>query len=546
MCLSKALLDNVCSDKNAREVYRDYFLPLILCDDNTNLSSIKQRPKVEEKLRNSMFKIREPNSKPAFFDFDSYHDVNRLCKVLNIEIVIYYSDSGSSFSFLEIFHDFRTSTSAKKTPEKTVYFVVTSKMELYKFYHSLDACLDTSKYFFAQSQEKEKFSPNQSIASCIARLLRLNQPPENLNDNGDVASFMVNSSGLFEHWNEQVLVVSFSRSLFLQCSDFKRRGYRRRDPRKMYFSTIALIGSSSDASSVVDVKKVVCLYSANSVCELSQKYASNVLARFHATNNKDRLDDAGYQGIPSVSAAERQEAEELFRAKKKKPPTKADLKEKKCKCSICKCKDFDRNMSVAGPERLCTTELDICEILQMLGADSPEHLAIVDRMCELSVAAMDIESMTLRVDLDKPEDVLMYKSIDSASLEGHILKIQKPCMIAHIDSLSEDEVSSDNVIVTSEGDDEESLHAMMKKYWKVVLKRKKAANTLKKKLAVPLFNLVQQYCDKHIAFCHDWSANKFQLDTSDYAKAWKQSLPGKLQIRLYRLIYDYNIFTFYG
>jgi hypothetical protein len=38
---------------------------------------------MEKKVRNTMYKLSEPTRDPAFFNFGSHHDLNRLSKMLN-------------------------------------------------------------------------------------------------------------------------------------------------------------------------------------------------------------------------------------------------------------------------------------------------------------------------------------------------------------------------------------------------------------------------------------------------------------------------------
>jgi len=559
-CLSKAFLDHAITRMNGLEVYGHYFLPFVLFDDNSNLSSLKARPRIEEKLRKSMYKISEPLENPGFFDFNSYHDINRFCKAFNVEVVIYYSDSSSKMSICEIFHDFRTFSNPTKKVKETIYFLVTAAKELFKLAESLDSFVDASPYFFAKDSVVKKFGVGgKSISSAVAELsveldsnvLRQDVDPR-FADKGDVARFIGLSANLFGLWKETVLVVSFCRSFFLQCSDFSKRGFARRDPKKLYFSTVAIIASPEQLEIGVgslkldsEVDKVVCLFGNNSVCLLEKRYAKSVLSSFAKTNNKDRLNDANYQGIPFVSEAERVAAEEKFRAKKK--PTQADGKVKKCKCSVCQSgsKNYERNMSKAGPERLCTVELDASELLEMLCADTSENINALEKMCHLSVAAMDIESMTLPLNLDRPENVLSYASIDTASLEGHAMKIQKPIMIAHVDELSVGSPSEETTL-TAESDEEESIYDMMKKYWKMVLRRHTAVMEEKKKIAAPILDLVQLYKTRHFEFFNTWSATKFKLDIGVAAKSWWQTLTGKLEKKMKQLIADYNVFSFYG
>ena len=105
ICLSKALLGSCVPSLTADEVYAEYFKPFTLIEEDTNLSCLKARPNQEKKIRNSMFDLKSPKNEPAFFNFTSHTDVNRLAAVLNCDIVIYYAAENFE-KFFEIYHDF--------------------------------------------------------------------------------------------------------------------------------------------------------------------------------------------------------------------------------------------------------------------------------------------------------------------------------------------------------------------------------------------------------------------------------------------------------
>jgi hypothetical protein len=105
LCLSKAVLGSCCKPLPAEAVYSEYFKPFTLVDDETNLSCLKSRPNQELKIRNSMFQLSQPLEEPAFFNFNSHADINRLAQVIGKNIVIYFVNE--KWSFFEIYHDFR-------------------------------------------------------------------------------------------------------------------------------------------------------------------------------------------------------------------------------------------------------------------------------------------------------------------------------------------------------------------------------------------------------------------------------------------------------
>ena len=208
-------------------------------------------------------------------------------------------------------------------------------------------------------------------------------------------------------------------------------------------------------------------------------------------------------------------------------------------------------MNSDGPERLCSYFLDISDLLQLLGADNQENLALVDSLCQLSVAAMDIESMTVNVDLEPPvREVggLKYSTVDGARLEGHFKKVQKPIMIAHLDDLDNDNVK----VFQVSSNEEESMYHMMRDYWGHVKERQKQAIKVKKEIAKPLFDMINEFNVAHYEAYNRWAELQtlqnpaFERDLPGIIKAWKASFPGQLERKLHKLVSEYTIFSFYG
>lgn len=581
LSLSKALLNNVSLNKRGRQVYHQYFLPFALLDDETNLSCLRQNPKMESRVRNSMYRLAEPDKDPAFFSFFSHHDVNRLSKMLNVEIVIYFTDSAKKFSTIEVFHDFRCLEKTRimtgcSANQKCLYFVLTAQRELFLMPNNLDNFLEWHSPFFAKNNEHVKLrQDNSDCLKQLSLLLGLPEPPFELKngiseliDKGsdvfpnDAVSEL--GSKLFSVWNEKLLIVTFCRNLNVPTVS---RLNARKNPKNLYFVTLCVVAPSGIGSclkelGLEDVKRVVCVYgNGEHACILSDDFTTSVLERHLKTVNRDRPLAQDFLKIPKVTRAETEAAKKKKTTDKK--PTRADKKagKKRCDCKVCLDTAFDVNMSKAGPEQLCSVPLDLRDLLKLLGIDSTENLQIVEQMCELSIASMDIEAMTVELNLDspKPASFLNYGTIDSAQLEGHYKKVQKPIMISHVDALS---VNDDNarITLTARGDSEDHFYTMMREYWSNVLKASYKCRVKKRQLAAPLFALIEKYKNAYFDAANAWIAwseavlapeEKGNNLLKDYSpttitRGWWQLLPGKLEKALNKLVSEYNIFTFYG
>ena len=604
--LSKALLGSCDSKKSAEEIYAEYFFPFTLVDEDSNLSCLKSRPNQEKKIRNTMYNLKEPSKDPAYFNFTFHTDINRLAKALGKDIVIYYAhDDG--FKFFEIYHDFRgfsqrapdplsakkKKTSASSTSDLAafdgddaavvdgfsmnpqairhrskkifsspcLYYVLTVRRKLYKFTSCLDKVFMAGSYFFARPESTQHMWWSEDYGGLLARALGVPTPGFPIPTMLDLA-FSV--TRLYDMWKIKVILVNFCKSNFNQKE--VRNVSRRTQPRFSYFFNLGIISSSSSSSSVAelgldDIQLAICFYGQTYACLLTDEFRQEVVNQYKNSSRRDKPKDNNFAKIPIVNLEERRLALAKLEAQKKAKKRKASgaagrptpyKRTKICECSSCRSDTFTMNMNDDGPERLCSYFLDITDLLQLLGADSDENLALVEKMCQLSVAAMDIESMTMKVDLEAPVREgggLQYGVVDGARLEGHFKKVQKPIMIAHLDGLNGDESVR---VFQASSDGEESMYKMMRDYWEHVKEQRKLIKNKKREMAQPLFDMIEEYKLVHFEIYWKWAANQSQLDPTfemdgpGITRAWMSSFPGQLEKRLLRLVTDYTIFSFYG
>jgi len=550
LSLAKALLGSCVRGKSGEEVYASYFAPYTLIDSDANLSCLKSRPNQERKIRKSMYNSREPSQNPGYFTLESHTDVNRLCKVIDHEIVIYFADD-RRFQFFEIYHDFRGFSQSSGREKKTLYYVLTVERKLYKFSQSLDNLFEGSPYFFGLERSRI-YSQREDYGTLLARLLKVSAPNFPIKSLLDLAFC---TKELYDLWGKRVALVNFCKSNFNQKD--LRNSSRRMQPRFSYFFNLGFVGPRLDDPSVKSLDldsydTVVCFYAENFGCILKEPYRRAVLDQYRATTRKDTLSSNNFDKIPHVTTDEQRIAlaknEAKKRNKKKRKLFESAKKAKICSCEKCSSDNFDLNMEESGPEKLCSYFLDLSDLLKLMGLDTPDNVASVDRMCELSVASMDIESMTVDVDLTPPVAEiggLRYATIDSASLEGHCKKVQKPLMIAHLDGLGP--VTDEPKIFQIESDSEESVYKMLRDYWRHVKEQHVLAVREKKKLAQPLLEIIQDYKNKHFEVYAAWcQENNQPSESRSISQAWTASLPGQLEKRLLRLMTDYTVFSFYG
>ena len=533
-----------------------------------------------------MFELRQPTKDPAFFNMAEHTDLNRLAAVLNCDIVVYYT-SETFEKFFEIYHDFRCFNNKVEIPaedyetggeeESTfkkkirklkntcLYYVLTVERKLFKFEESLDEVLERLPGPFFSAQEfRVRNLRYPDYGELLARALNL--PPPNFPITS-LLELTFSVDRLWELWRVKIILVSFCKLNFNQKQ--VRNVSRRMQPKFCFFFHLGIVGRLDDddeaaevddaegklAKLVDDISLAVCFYGPNLAHILKDDYRRAVIEEYKKTSRRDKPKSTNFLNLPSVNLDERREALAKVEAKKKlkqaaegKKISYGDTRTKVCVCPTCRQSDkFDINMGRGGPERLCVYSLCLSELLKMLGFDTDENLNIVEQLCSLSMASMDIESMTVEVDLEPPAREgagLFYGVVDDVKLQGHFKKVQKPVMIAHLDQLSDE---NDVKVFTIESDAEEDIYKMMREYWKFVAERHEAVRKEKHKLARSLLLLVQTYKVAHFEFSQQWCiANQIPTQDQTYHRSYKQSLVGQLEKRLRMLINEYTVFSFYG
>ena len=589
ICVSKALLSAVVPGMSGREVYAKYFEPFSMVDPDNNLSCLRRSKKCERRVRNSLYMPKYPQKEPAHFSASSPHDLNRLASVLDLEIVIYITDSAKKLSAVEVFHDFRSVT--LRSTKNPVYFVLTVTKELYQIPWSLDNLFEVKVPFFSdpnngrtkvedENEEEASGFPKNCFLKAVAHVMGLQEPDESFSGSleeivlANMSSDSDLSSRLFQLWGEKIVIVTYCRMNRVPASSLRLKQLGKKiDPDSHYFATLFVVApkncSSMHELDLKNSKRVACVYANNYVCSLSPDCAEAVLDRLYKTNNPDKPNPNSFSNFarPSRVAVAQAAAEKRADSKAAKK-----AKQKICDCKTCSSEDFYFNMNWSGPISLCSNPLDIRVLLQLLGLDTEDHLNIVEQMCELSVAAFDIESMTVSLDVRGPVEPdgarLPYANIDSAHLEAHLKKVQKPVMISHVDALTFDLPPEKRLTLTAKSDEESSFFDMMKLYWNGVLKSQAACRKKKLKLAEPLLDIAQKYKSAFETACQMWisSLSSCDRDTGVFDEglahlidkikedhspdviyaAWRQTLPGQLEAGLKRLVQSYNIFSFYG
>ena len=559
VCLSKALLGACVEGASAYDVYRLYFEHFRLAEADCNLAGVRRDDPAFERAAAVMFRLESPGAEPSFFSLRSFHDLNRLSALLAAELVVYQAPSPTDLRGLTVLHDFRVLAGEGAPPRTPRHFLLSTRggPRLYEALSpgGLDALLPPCPTYLcaAATPFLRDWGTSLSAAAGLP-LAEVSEPGRS------VAGLQRCRAELAAAWGQTALVVAHCASKF-RAHD--KSHLRARTPADHQFVTLALAvwppGRKLDLETVRSVGPVLCVFAGGrSVGLLAEPFRAHVLRRLETTHHLDKFADRDLARLPHVTKAETAAASAERRAARRRKPTRAERLGRVCaNCEICSDAAYDANMAAAGPEKLVTYAPDVGELLELTGLATPETARVVERLCELSVASMDIESATRELDAAPPSDPasgLTHAVVDELFLEGHDRKLQRPVMVAHLDSLRPDD-DEPRVFVVAD-DSEEAVFRLMADYWDHVSERRRACEEAKRELAAGIFAALAEYREAHDAYFAERAPpppppgeeeeEETDWERPDVAGAWRCSLFGQLERSLERLVRSYGVFSFYG
>ena len=634
-CLSKALLDCLAGGPDlGLNLYERYMNETTLIDGDLSFTGLSRFGLVNrDLLKDLQYRFRHPELEPAHWSIFSECDVNRIAAMLDLQIVMfayeptsseripasttdpdYWFDKVSEASTSRRFwlwHDSRAATQLRRISPELKVFVVTPEMLF---------CVDPLRVEELDARAHVWFSDlrgpaddvclsvdsfDNNYLATVDALLGL-EPREEEPDNCEQVEslrdiFLSDRHALYKRWSAAapcVVLLSYTRRSGTVLSS-KNRDMGR--PAQLKFVCMAITSELSTADSRRDFADhavpdavVICFYGPKRACVLQDPFRSTALMRHLDTRGLSQklLNRSDLSGVPKRLSQEAvEDARRKHDSKKKK---KFGFKERKkiCRCKTCKSKAYAHNMAPAGPDRLCTIPYTLSDLLRLLNAYDSDAKNLISRMVQLSTASMDIESQTQAVDLEgpRPGPLVEYPMFGGPTLEGHVVKTQRPIMIGHTDALSRERGERWHDVVKD--DSPEAVYAMFARYWLRVCSLAAAASAEKKRISESVRLLAGRYREAYHAYSQTWiqcseierehhrgcriaelhqmhlsgsldqnayremleEADASYLNSDDWSmpdtkaleSAFKNSLPGLLESRLDALISRYTVFSFYG
>ena len=547
MCFAKALLNAMHSSQNGFFVYGKHLDLFFLSDFDHRISGLTARPYLQDKLRLQLYGYLQPHREPLLFSFFSQSCLSRLSRQVGKNLVIYRL----VFDAVIPYCDFRLPASQRR-PSAGVIFGCGKPAERFLRLENLET-LDArfnyqvrSGYFpfvtdkglpgtwnsqtgneLSSAMEKTLQSGSFVPSLDIQQTLPILRDPSDFLDGRrlDIPGL------LWKRWKQSVLIVFFD-GTFISESLQARKEYQSKrkifQPSYWKFSVLCYVGSGSvlvsSPQSIAELKDldtsvVLCIWGSGLCTVLADEYATEVRKSFRRTEGTgERLANSKLRTFRAPSKARITSRLSALASKKSARIRRLNAMKKWCHCSICAGSTrYDDNMSKAGPEKLIATSYSLEQLLKILGLWKDRDTEILlDRVCELSVASMDIESRTVQLDLTEPGPGpgISYADIDVAALESHSRFFQLPVMLAHMDGLSS--AGNPEGIFSVADDSEKAVRDMMKDYLAWLLQSQRKCSQEKLKLLEPLLTVVQAYRDAYFDYCQTWrQQNRRDFEAED-------------------------------
>ena len=552
LCFTKALMAGLDPENGCDfTVYSNYLDMFLLTDQDSRISSLLGRPYLRDKLRMQLFHSSKPSREPQLFSFGSSPCLARLSRQAGLELVVYRLTGETVIPYCD-FRLVNGKSDARDRPSLGVLFGCGQLGE--RFLRFEDVEMLDREFNTLAFNEVFSFSDNSSHVSqwkCPEGRCQLMQAMERVLLAGGILPAPLDGRGaqgfslelhpgelaedqgeiskmLWTRWKTSVLVVAFSHaSLSMEKADKKKWRVYNVDykksislkPSQCTFTVLCLVGPHGETpESVAELKElsgapVIGLWGSGLCALLSPAHAKEVRNSFFRTEGSgERVANSKLRSFAPPSKVRMAERLTQLAAKRSLKTRKINEMRKRCECQLCsKAEEYDQNMSKAGPEHLIATDYTLKQLLQMLGLwrDGRTN-QVLDRVCELSVASMDIESRTVSLDMTPPGPgpKVKYAEIDIAALENHPRFVQVPVMMAHMDGLSASQ--NPQGIFSVSDDSEQAIRVMMKDYLEWILKSQRACSAVKAKMLAPYLAVTGRYKRAFFDYCKVWREQNLQ------------------------------------
>lgn len=493
--------------KNEFFLYVKYLQTYTLTTQECNMSLLHRRISKCHAFH-LFYKIKEPENAPKYFDIMKHSDIIRLSLIIEHKIIVYVAPNGdnNNFSDLLILQDFRWFEQNKSKNWPCLHLVYTPSGLLFK--SPIDLTGNVKKNFLdLLAVPNNYFTENPLDFKVNLSLKRLRAISAEITldlyeDLVEVSKVLINNyPELFgleisEKYPCSLTGYVRNKNNISNCcvnSKIKNKFFIKKakifKPDKM--SYIDFTQHSEAEVFIVWFKNCV---KANK--NVSQQYFKQLINTYE---NNDKLSNTYKPNFDNVaydcylecvcgSCSEEKKAKQEARKKQ------ANDRTFQCQCPICISTDYERNIRPSKKENNCTVELSTFSLLKILGLSN--FAPVIEQVLDCNIGAFDIESKTIPLNMEKPNEVPIKKPFDEIIVPNHPIKTQLPIMVCYMDKLSE----QDPVVFTVKNDSEDAIDEMFSQFWDYIVSSVQKIQDHKSNLLKPLFDILDQYKECHYNF----------------------------------------------
>ena len=204
-----------------------------------------------------------------------------------------------------------------------------------------------------------------------------------------------------------------------------------------------------------------------------------------------------------------------------------------CSCATCRQShklypNFSRRGHTQQPYRV---QLPLKELMRCLGLWTPENRTSYRKALELSLAAMDVETLNLPCPgMTASDAAIKVAQIGNQRNDGSMRRVQSVAIIGHIDQLDSDGGTNFFTVTPNKG-----LDKVCAEYLEHVVDRRRVCEERKREILAPLLSLANHYRSAHIRFCQSEATNEDDDDDDDDQGGYFSTLLGRLHNELEKL-----------
>jgi hypothetical protein len=482
------------------------------------------------------YREKESSMEPRFFSFANFADLNKLCRTLGINLVIYSLSQGKQ-ERVQKYYDSRLMTACLSQQERPTCFYKMTGRPLGQGPLEEQTKEQAEKDYSPRLSEAAYIGSRcQSVTQCYAQtlfdLLNLTLPP--------LPMICPSLHDLF--------LLSMEAAAWWSLPEVQEV-FRQRQVWLVHHE-----GKAATTSSSRPQYHVLCVFPPPFLRETQPSaHTIDVVAVTYphwlyiptASAKRQLLKQSGRRQGPTNAL----KVNHLLKDPIKSSPSsatwgKASPATSPCDCSLCQvdAKKLETNFKRApgtgaySQRAYHLPRVDLLEWLKIFSLDTPENIERYLSACDLTFSGMDIEAVSAPLTTPGPlsDPEILIQPYTNLAFDTTERFIQRPVLIGHRDAV-------DNTTHMFTVTPDTSLRQICGEYLRFLRSRREILEEKKRILLAPLYKVVDPLREAHMTFCYSRG-----LSESEGLSAYRSTLVGRFESQLNLLTKRYIVFCYNG